>query len=127
MKPTSTIPISVLEAGLPVRFRYWSGRSGARYLFTRTDLATIDQFDAAVAIVVRFGRIIWAGPIPAEPPVAADLVNLAQRDGAEVFVHLLARSAESRSGIIDDLRAVIHVGQIDTDGRAQILEFPAAA
>ena len=127
MQLKSSVPNIVLKAGLPARFRYWSGRSGARYLFTRTDSGELDHFDVAVVILARFGRIIWAGDPPAGRPCAAEMRALLQREGTEIYVHLLARDAARRERIIDDLRAVFHVEQTDPDGSAQTLEFPVAA
>ncbi len=127
MQLKSTVPNIVLEAGLPSRFRYWSGRSGLRYLFTLTDLAALDHFDDAVAIVARYGRIIWAGQIPVHDMSAIDLCNLAAREDAQIYVHLLARSTEQRAAIIDDLRDVIQISQVEHRGTARILEFPTAA
>jgi len=127
MQLKSSVPNIVLKAGLPARFRYWSGRSGERYLFTRTDLAELDHFDEAVVIAVRYGRIIGAGDPPAGNSAMAELRTLLQRDGTEVYIHLLARTADQRDRIIDDLRAVFHVEQTDPDRSAQILEFPVAA
>lgn len=127
MQPKSTIPNSVLDAGLPARFRYWSGRSGGRYLFTHTDLAGLDHFDEAVVILVRFGRIIWAGMPPDSEEKAAEMLGLARREGTEIYIHLLARTQDQREGIVEDLRAVVHVEQIDPCGPARILEFPVAA
>ena len=127
MQPKSSVPHIVLEAGLPARFRYWSGRSGLRYLFTLTDLAALDDFNDAVVIVVRYGRIIWAGQVPERDMSAADLRDLAAREDAQIYIHLLARSTEQRAAIIDDLKDVIQISQVDHCGTARILEFPTAA
>ncbi len=127
MRPTTSVPHSVLEAGLPARFRYWSGQSGARYLFTQTDLSAIAHFDDAIVIVGRFGRVIWAGHTPDYNCASSDLAMLAGRDGSDLYVHLLARSADDRLQIIEDLKAVIHIEQADIGGPARILEFPVAA
>lgn len=127
MQLKSSVPNIVLKAGLPARFRYWSGRSGARYLFTRTDSAELDHFDEAVVILVRFGRIIWAGDPPGGRPATAELRALLRREGTEIYIHLLARDATRRERIIDDLRAVFHIEQTDLEGSARILEFPVAA
>jgi hypothetical protein len=131
MKPTSSIPNSVLEAGLPARFRYWSGLSGKRYLFTRTDLAGLAHFDEAVVILVRYGRVIWAGDPPGRDSPAGELAALAGRHGTEIYIHLLARSNEQREAIIGDLKAVFDVEQTGAEHvggtPARIIEFPVAA
>lgn len=127
MNPRSSIPRIVLEAGLPARFRYWSGGSGRRYLFTSTDVEAVKHFDNAVVIVARYGRIVWAGQY-AEPEYGrSPMYQLSRRAGAQVFVHLLARDEVQRSEIIDDLKLTIEVDQVDTVQSARILEFPTAA
>ena len=127
MKPRSSIPNIVLEAGLPARFRYWSGGSGRRYLFTKSDLEAVCHFDNAVIIVVRYGRIVWAGGLSGSQGEYAGLNEMSDRDGAQIFVHLLARDDTQRSQIIEDLEQAIEIDQIDIQPTARILEFPTAA
>lgn len=127
MIPKSTIPHIVLEAGLPPRFRYWSGESGRRYLFTISDVETARHFQGAVAIVARFGRIVWAGRISDGECSNYPMHQLSRRTGAQVFVHLLARNEAQRSQIINDLNGSIELNQVETDHSARILEFPTAA
>ena len=40
----SYVPQVAIEAGLPARYRYWMGGSGARYLFTRIDAEALGLF-----------------------------------------------------------------------------------
>ena len=127
MKPTTSVPRIALEAGLPARFQYWSGGSGRRYLFTRTDIDAVHYFDNAVVIVARYGRIVWAGHSQGHDYSNSTLNQLSQRDGAKIFIHLLARNDAQRSEIILDLSETIEVDQVDAAPTARILEFPTAA
>lgn len=97
MTKTSFIPQSAIEAGLPARYRYWPGRSGRSYLFTRTDAASLPDFRCAVLLAVRFGEVIWAGESLAEAR------RHAASRGAGLYVHLLASSAAERREIVADL------------------------
>ena len=95
---SSFIPQSAVEAGLPARYRYWAGRSGRSYLFTRTDSASLDDFRGAVLLAVRFGQVIWAGQSAGEARRHA-----AASRGTGLYVHLLAGSAAERREIVADL------------------------
>jgi hypothetical protein len=97
MAASSFIPQSAREAGVPARYRYWTGRSGRRYLFTRTDAGSLEDFRGAVLLAVRFGDIVWAGDS------AAEARRHAASRGTGVYVHLLAASAAARREIAADL------------------------
>jgi len=91
------------QAGLGDRFRYWSGASGRRYLFTRIDAlqgeaGEEDAYPGAVALVEAQGRVLSVGPF-------AEVAAACARLGAEakLFVHLLARRAEDRLAVIADI------------------------
>lgn len=99
MTKASFIPQSAVEAGLPARYRYWAGRSGRSYLFTRTDAASLGDFRGAVLLAVRFGQVIWAG----ESTVEARSQAAASR-GTGLYLHLLAGSAAERREIVADLQ-----------------------
>ena len=100
MKTLSFAPQIAVAAGLPSRYRYWSGRSGQRYLFTGTDFASLLDFEDAVAIAVRDAAIVWAGEARAGTllSVAARIAN------ASFYMHLLAVTEADRRTIVDDLR-----------------------
>lgn len=87
---------AALAAGIPARYCYWFGRSGQRYLFTAAGWASACDFCDCVAISVRNGQVLWAGEI-------ASLEPLPSSCGAELYVHLLATSAEERRCVIDDI------------------------
>ena len=96
----SSVPHVAIAAGLPGRYRYWTGRSGSRYLFTQVAAKSLDDFDDGVFLLVRFGTIQMVGGRDALSAALAD-----SHQGAVVYVHLLATSAASHSHIIDDLRS----------------------
>lgn len=97
MVTRSFIPQSAREAGLPARYRYWTGRSGSRYLFTRTDPGSLEDFRGAVLLAVRFGQVVWAGES------ATEARRQAASRGTGLYVHLLAASAAARREIVADL------------------------
>lgn len=97
-KISSFIAQSAVAAGLPPRYRYWAGRSGRSYLFTRTDADSLDDFRGAVLLAVRFGQVIWAGESAIEARRHA-----ATSRGTGLYVHLLAASAGERREIVADL------------------------
>jgi hypothetical protein len=86
-------------AGVPPRYRYWSGRSTRRYLFSEIDAESAPDFADGVAIASVAGRILWAG-------LAAELADAAAwlPRGALLSVHLLASSADERRRVVEDLR-----------------------
>lgn len=94
MRTISEISKAAADAGLGGRFRYWTGRSGIRHLFTSIDASTLGDFPDAVALVANRETVIWAGEAEAAPPAGP---------GQSVFVHLLARSAKTRRLVADDL------------------------
>jgi len=95
----SSVPHVAIAAGLPGRYRYWTGNSGSRYLFTHVAVKSLDDFDDGVFLLVRFGTIQMVGGRDALSAALADGHN-----GAVVYVHLLATSAACHSHIIDDLQ-----------------------
>jgi hypothetical protein len=97
MTNASFIPQSAVEAGLPARYRYWTGHGDRRYLFTRCDPASLEDFRGAVILAVRFGHVVWAGES------ATEARRRAARRGTGLYVHLLAASAAERRAIVADL------------------------
>ena len=109
---SSFVPLSAVEAGLPPRFVYWSGRSGRRYLFTCIDRDWLEDCRDALVLEAQGDHILQAGEATEFRPSA--------RGGCEpatLFVHLLARSAEERRAIVEDLLA--------PEDRDNVLRFAA--
>jgi hypothetical protein len=98
MSAPSFVPRIAEDAGIGERYRYWTGRSGRRYLFTRTERASLPEFENALAIAVDSGRIVWAGDAAAFAVLPAPPLR------CELFVHLLASSPDDRAGALADLR-----------------------
>jgi hypothetical protein len=98
MKMLSSVPHVAIAAGMPGRYRYWTGRSGARYLFTQVAAKSLEDFDDGVFLLVRFGTIQIVGNRGTVSAALADGCH-----GAVLYVHLLATSEASHSHIIDDL------------------------
>ena len=96
MRAISFLSRAALAAGLPPRFRYWTGRSGRRYLFTALD-SDLSGFGEGVAIAVRNDRIVWA--ISLEETGAPPATSC----GTTLYLHLLAVGAEERQAVADDL------------------------
>ena len=98
MKTPTSVPHAAIAAGMPGRYRYWTGRSGARYLFTQVAAKSLDDFDDGVFLLVRFGTVQTVGD---QSAISAALANGCH--GAVLYVHLLATSQASHAHIIDDL------------------------
>ena len=95
MRLSYSVPQSVAEAGLPSVYRYLSGHSGRRYLFTRIEAPTLGEYEDAVAVAVKGDEIVWVGEARSE--------SAADRSAAcEVFVHLLAATSSARRAIVED-------------------------
>ena len=98
MITSPSVPHVAIAAGMPGRYRYWSGLSGERYLFTQVAVKSLDDFDDGVFLLVRFGTVQTVG---SRDTVSAALAGSGH--GAVLYVHLLATSKASHSHIIDDL------------------------
>jgi len=93
MKQRSSLPQIAREAGLGGRYRYWTGRSGRRYLFTRVEDGT--NFEGALALLAEGEAIRWLGRADTVPPL--------RPPGQALFVHLLAGDEAERDRIAQDL------------------------
>lgn len=108
------LPRSAAEAGITDRFRYFRGRSGRRYLFTRIEPEAVGDYERALIVLTQDRgegeRIIWVDPRAARNAVPVPAAVLAQADA--VYVHLLATRAEERRRIAADIdRARIALGR----------------
>ena len=97
---SSAVSRAAAAAGVPPRYVYWTGQSGRRHLFTAAGSGSIADFEDGVALAVDDGHVAWAGEIAALA-VGSCGGRFAQMS---LYVHLLARSAEERRAIIEDLR-----------------------
>ena len=97
---SSAVSRAAAAAGVPPRYVYWTGHSGRRHLFTAAGSGSIADFEDGVALAVDGGRVAWAGEVAtlAVAPCGPRFAHMT------FYVHLLARSAEERSAIIEDLR-----------------------
>ena len=102
----SFVPTSAIAAGIASRYRYWSGRSGRRYLFTLVDADWLKDCHDAIALECDGDRISWIGEAEgfASRPVVNAAVNAIGETGRGlIFVHLLASDSVERQKVIDDL------------------------
>ena len=107
---SDTTPSLARRAKLGDRFRYWSGQSGRRYLFSAVPFEALADFRSAVAILAEAatdGRFIaWAvGVIDSAGRLEADDGSwpaIAPR-GSVAFVHFLAETDRERQELFDDL------------------------
>ena len=96
----SFVPHAAREAGLVGRYRYWQGRSGKRFLFTKIARPAPDEFNGAVLMATLDGEVIWAGDT--SDRATADAVAV-MPDDAVWFLHLLASAKSRRREIVADL------------------------
>ncbi len=99
---------AALAAGVPVRYLYWSGHSGRRYLFSCTGASAVDDFNSGVVIAVSGGEIVWIG----ETRDFALLPDKAPARKTAVFVHFLAATRAERRIVIEDLRPQAAVSEL---------------
>ena len=97
---SSAVSRAAAAAGVPPRYVYWTGHSGRRHLFTAAGSGSIADFEDGVVLAVDGGRVAWVGEVAAlaGAPCSGRFAHMT------FHVHLLARSAEERRTIIEDLR-----------------------
>lgn len=113
--PPATVPQSAASIGQGERFRYWQGASGRRYLFSRVEVDELATFDHAVAILMgstgadvraRVGVIADDGGF--QGTAGHGMAGHLALEGVEyAYVHLLARDAEARAAVVDDISAAL--------------------
>ena len=96
----SSVPHVAIIGGFADRYRYWQGQSGRSYLFTQVEATAAAEFQEAVAIAVRHGRIVWTG----EAQCLANPFVMRNLGRCDFYVHLLAGEAEGRRLVIADLQ-----------------------
>ncbi len=94
-------------AGFGDLYHYFRGRSGRRYLFSRIDVADLDDFGPAVAIAAEPSggeRLVIRAITLLEEP-GDDRLGPPD-DRCVVLVHLLADTADERRAVVEDLAGV---------------------
>lgn len=114
----SFVPGAAVAAGLSARYRYWCGRSGRAYLFTRIERETLADFSDALVLLAEGGRVVWVGEAAALG--AAPVIEA----GAACYVHLLAPERDQRRLIARDLGGAADNAN---DGRSNVTAFRSAA
>lgn len=118
-KQMSDAPKAVEDLGLDGRYRYWTGRSGNRYLFTEVPLDQLEDFASSVAMLMRSSgsmaepermeNMIWLGEVDADHKRRGRTLVAVMRgktEGVRAFVHLLAGDASHRKAVLDDLSSL---------------------
>ncbi|WP_407049504.1 hypothetical protein [Methyloraptor flagellatus] len=103
-------PMSARSIGLGERFRYWSGASGRRYLFSSMSTAALDDLTNVVVLLVATDmrgehQVVWLGEIDGEGVRSGQPVGQAKDRPTRAYVHLLAGSDDERRAILLDLTA----------------------
>lgn len=120
-------PRAAEELGLGDRYRYLSGASGKRYLFSGVDLDALEDFRNAV-VVIGLGeaspegghaRCVWIGEIDRDgirrgPALPRALSRAAAEARGTVLVHLLAGRAAERREALEDLAAGLARAGLET-------------
>lgn len=104
------VPRFAERCGIDERFRYWSGASGRRYLFTAIEGEELASFSSGVVLLVREDAFGAAEAVEAVSlaeggtVLAAELASrLAADDGLTAYVHLLADRPAAQRALIFDL------------------------
>ena len=96
----SFLPQAARETGFVGRYRYWEGRSGRRFLFTRIDRPAAGEYEGAVLLATLDGEVIWAGDTA--ELATADVLSVLPADTVW-YLHLLASTRTRRREIVADL------------------------
>ena len=104
---------AIEDRELGARYCAWRGASGRRYIFSVYDSRSCPAYFNAILIVAARGAdgrrralsVLDTGVFP-EPVVARERERAeAREDAIEFHLHLLARGAEERRRVLDDLAA----------------------
>ena len=112
-------------ARFPHQFKFWTGASGKRYVHTQHGLIDCPEVDACNVMLVRrtpAGRreILHVGRLEHDAPSLnlAEIRRLGATLGAnEVYLHLLAETAQQRRFVELDLSAAAEHGVSDRAAR----------
>lgn len=104
------LPRAAEVPGIADRYRYWQGRSGERYLFTRVEPVRLREFTSAVVVLLRKptarqpgGDLLWSGEIDMHGDLKGARLKASSFKVADAYVHLLAETASQRSHVLKDL------------------------
>jgi hypothetical protein len=111
---TATVSVPDVLSGVAQggRYRYFAGKSGKRYIFTRMRAADLEDCRQAVVILLprkkpeqsgSAGGPVWIGEIDGYGKRRGPRLSKSRLASSEVFVHLLAENAGSRRAILIDL------------------------
>ena len=107
---TDTSPDILSGNALGERYRYFRGRSGQRYIFTKMHAADLPDCRQAVMVLLpRFvspaqqAAPVWLGEIDRHGKRHGPRLSAGELAGSEIYVHLLAENAERRRQILNDL------------------------
>lgn len=99
------------------RYRYFTGKSGKRYIFTR--MSAVDLEDCRQAVVILLPRRktdkspacsagpVWIGEIDGYGKRHGPRLAKSKLAASDVFVHLLAENAGNRRAILLDLESLV--------------------
>ncbi len=109
-------PRAAEDLGLADRYRYLSGASGARYLFSVVPAEALEDFRGAV-VVIELGRrrgaaadaarTVWIGEIDRYGTRRGPPLTRAGLRGRPALVHLLAGRSAQRREVLEDLAAAL--------------------
>ncbi len=104
--PSGTSPRVSEELGVGSQFKYWSGASGHRYLFTRISLEEVPDYAEKLVLITdaKSESVIWLG-YQGIPNEKNPMPVLKPSQGA--YVHLLAEGSTERDRAQNDLRTGI--------------------
>lgn len=95
------------------RYRYFTGHSGQRYIFTKMSVADLEDCRQAVVILLskpdaRSGerkndRPVWLGEIDRNGKRHGPRLTRGKLARSDIYVHLLAENAGMRRSILNDL------------------------
>ena len=104
--PSGTSPRVSEELGVGGQFKYWSGTSGQRYLFSQISSEEVKNYEENLILITdtRNDTVIWLGCVGAQSEKNPMPII---KPCHEAYVHLLAEGSEERERAQNDLRTGI--------------------
>lgn len=104
-------PKAAEALGLGDRYRYFRGRSGRRYLFTAVPAEALADYRGAVVVMeptTPDSRMKpWFGEIDRHGKRRGRAIPRSRLRRMRIFVHLLAKRAQDRRQVLDDLEGAV--------------------